>query len=535
MNWSNLLNSNRLRQTTRSNPEDARNAFESDFGRIIFSPALRRMHDKTQVFPLTTDDNIHSRLTHSMEVLSIGYSMGVKLSENEKMQKRLNKNIYQIFREIPVILKNSCLLHDIGNPPFGHFGETVIQQYFEHFFKRKAIVKKEDEHFTEQDKNSDKLCLTLSESEKNDFIHFDGNAQGLRVLTKLQILDDIFGLNLTYATLGSYIKYPNYDAPNKDDKAIEKHKLGVFQSELDYFKKISEECGIVINGRYVRHPLCYLMEAADSICYLTMDIEDGFNKGLFNIDYLSDKLKNVDILGKTIQNIVNEKTNNTTKIVRIRIELIQYLVNHAINEFVENIDKIENGVYNEELIFSKKIELPRILREICVDKIFSSRDINSLEITGHSVMSGLIDYYIDFLFKKNKDYKKRAQILISSSIIRAAIEENFDYILKKRKRELMVDIDKQNEKSPEIKNRLANINETEKILVDQEERYGKEPNKKIELEIKNLKITLRELIKPKLDDLNDYYKLRVIVDFISGMTDQYALNHFRKISGQQIS
>lgn len=534
MEWNKLLNNNRLRQSRRSNPYDARNDFESDFGRIVFSPALRRMHDKTQVFPLTTNDNIHSRLTHSMEVLSIGYSMGVKLSENEQIQKRLNKDTYHIFREIPIILKNSCLLHDIGNPPFGHFGETVIQQYFEHLFKQ-SIVKENEDDFTKDDRNSGKLCLVLNENEKNDFLYFDGNAQGLRVLTKLQILDDIVGLNLTYATLGAYIKYPNFGKPDKNGE-IEKHKLGVFQSELEYFKKISKECGTIIKGRYVRHPLCYLMEAADSICYLTMDIEDGFNKGLFDIDYLSKKLGTIDIVREKINNIVNDKTNDTTKIVRIRIELIQQLVNYAVSAFVSNIEDIENGTYNEELIFSKNFELPKILQKICIDKIFSSRDINSLEITGHSVMSGLIDYYIDFLFLKNKDYKKRAQVLISDSIIRAAIEENFDEIIDKRKNELTEKIGKKDKDSSKFVDILNEIEQNHKKFVKLKADYeDSSDKKKIEKEIKELDILLKKCIDPKLDDLNDYYKLRVIVDFISGMTDQYALNHFRKISGQQIS
>lgn len=533
MDWNKLLNSNRLRQTRRSDPKDARNHFESDFGRIVFSPALRRMHDKTQVFPLTTDDNIHSRLTHSMEVLSIGYSMGVKLCENEGIQQKLKKDNYELFREIPIILKNSCLLHDIGNPPFGHFGETVIQHYFKDLFN-KAIIKENKDSFSKKEKDSGKILLTLNEKEKNDFLFFDGNAQGLRVLTKLQILDDIFGLNLTYATLGAYIKYPNYEKPDKKDKLIEKHKLGVFQSEKEYFEKISNECGTIISGRNVRHPLCYLMEAADSICYLTMDIEDGFNKGLFDIKYLANKLSEVSSVKDKIKSIVDDQTNDTTKIVRIRIELIQNLVNYAVEEFISNLDKIETGVYNEELIFSKDFDLPKVLQKICIDKIFSYRDINSLEITGHSVMSGILDYYIDFLFQKNNDYKKRAQILISNSIIRAATEETFDEILKIRKKELKDKLSSKHDSS--IDDRLKKIETIESELTELKQEFEKDvKNKEIENKIKKTTISLRELVKPKIDDLSDYYKLRVIVDFISGMTDQYALNHFRRISGQQIN
>lgn len=471
MNWEKLLNNNRLRQSKGRNPEDARNDFESDFGRIIFSPAIRRMHDKTQVFPLTTDDNIHSRLTHSMEVMSIGYSLGVKLCENKNFQKRLNKSEYQLFREIPVILKNSCLVHDIGNPPFGHFGESVVQNYFSEFFDQN-IVKSSQDEFTDEDKNSGKILLELTISQRQDFLLFDGNAQGLRVLTKLQILNDIYGLNLTYATLAAYIKYPNYGSI--DDNIIAKHKIGVFDSEIEFFELIVEECGLKTGQNIARHPLCYLMEAADSICYLTMDIEDGYSKNLFNLEYLYEKLKDIPSLKNDLKIIYEDKENvyknDTAKVVNFRIKIIQQLVLLAVDNFNNKLDEIEKGNYNEELIWDDKNNLASSLQKICVDKIFKFRDINSLEITGHSVIKGLLDYYIDFIFHKDKKYRKRVIPLISESILKIAYEEN--------------------------------------NLVGDE---------------------------AKFDNLNDYFKLRIIVDFISGMTDQFALNHYQKISGQKIN
>lgn len=455
MDWGKLLNNNRLRQSNRKNPEDARNDFESDFGRIIFSPALRRMHDKTQVYPLTTDDNIHSRLTHSMEVMSVGYSLGVKACESETLKSRFNKNKYELFREIPVILKNLCLVHDIGNPPFGHFGETVFQNYFKDLFENGNID------------------IELTDEEKNDFLNFDGNAQGLRVLTKLQILNDIYGLNLTFATLGAYIKYPNFGKIDKN--RIETKKLGVFTSEKEYFEKIVEECDLKCDGRIIRHPLCYLMEAADSTCYLTMDIEDGYNKNLYDLKYLYNELKDIPSIKEKIEEIYRDKDNyyknNVTKLVNFRIQIIQALVLLATKNFEKNIDKIEAGEYGKELIFDDdKNGLAKKLKEICDNKIFTFREINSLEITGHSVIGGLLDNYIGFLFHKDKKYRNRATTLISNSILRAAYEEN-------------------------------------KLYDD----------------------------NAKIDNLSDYYKLRVIVDFVSGMTDQYALNHYQKISGQKIS
>lgn len=480
MEWEKLLNNNRIRQSKRNHPGDARNDFESDFGRIIFSPALRRMHDKTQVFPLTTDDNIHSRLTHSMEVMSIGYSLGIKLCEIESFRSRLNKTDYVIFREIPVLLKNACLIHDIGNPPFGHFGEDIIQNYFKTFFSSNCIVKLSTQEFSPEEKSSGKYCLYLTEEEMKDFTEFDGNAQGLRVLTKLQILNDLYGLNLTYATLASYIKYPNYK--DRDKNIIEKHKRGVFQSEKNYFMKIVDNCGLFINDKILRHPLCYLMESADSISYLTMDIEDGYNKGLISLDYYYNQVKDIPSIKDKIQEISvdpdNYYKNDITKIVSFRITIIAQLVKLAINNFVKNLEKIESGKYNEELIEDDPDNnLAKILQNICKEKIFPYRDINSLEVTGYSIMEGLFDFYIKFIFHKEKKYRNKVQSLISESILRVAFNE---------------------------------MNELNKIDGNDE---------KID----------------RIDQLNDYLKLRVIVDFVSGMTDQFALNHNQKLSGQKIN
>lgn len=554
MNWKKLLNSGRLRTTGRI--KDARTEFESDFGRIIFSPAVRRMHDKTQVFPLTTDDNIHSRLTHSLEVMSIGYTMGVRICEDLKIQKRVEKDNYHLFREIPVIMKNICLLHDIGNPPFGHFGETVIQEYFKKLFNQSLVGKNISECRKLYARKRNKLVLELDEEQMNDFLYFDGNAQGLRVITKLQRLDDMYGLNLTYATLSAFIKYPNHSLPNK--KTLNSKKLGVFYSEKKYFEEISSACGTKNGDVYMRHPLSYLMEAADSICYLTMDIEDGFNKGLYDMKYLFDKLDSDGVpenLRNTIKEVNEKEVNDTKKIVSLRIALIQELVDSTIKEFIDNLEEIENNKYDRELIDEQQNSLVKILNNICKDKIFTSRDINSLELTGHSVMNGLLDYYIDFLIlKDNKAYNKRATTMISGSIVDIAIDENFDAIIEKRKKELKKKDNKEklkkiNKFESELKASEKKLNGIEKELKELEERLNnnsdnnniikivklKEDKKSSIFEIKQKKLNLWQQVKPNINDLDDYYKLRIIVDYISGMTDQFALNHYRKISGQKIN
>lgn len=453
MDWNKLLNADRLRVSTRQ--KDSRNEFESDFGRIIFSPALRRMHDKTQVFPLTTDDNIHSRLTHSMEVMSVGYSLGVRISENDTIKQKFSDK-GELFREIPIIMKNICLIHDIGNPPFGHFGETVIQNYFKELFEadEKAVAQKKQ----------DKLRFELTSNQKRDFLNFDGNAQGLRVLTKLQSLNDDKGLNLTYATLAAYIKYPNYG--NKDKSKIATKKTGIFHSEKVYFEKIMEGCGLKNGTQYIRHPFCYLMEAADSICYLTMDIEDAYSKKLITLDEFFAKIKDNSLVGDRIRKIYDDTSNDITKIVNFRITLIQALTNLAYDNFIKNIEEISLGTYNNELILDDETGLANTLKGIFDSKIASYRGINSLEVTGHSVIKGLLDYYIYFLFHPNKDYQKRAEQLISNSILKAILTETHC---------------------------------------------------------------------DSIEELDNYYKFKLIVDFITGMTDQYALDHYQKISGQKIS
>jgi dGTPase len=446
MNWNSLLNSNRLRKSDRETKNDPRNEFESDFGRVIFSPAIRRMHDKTQVQPLTSDDNIHSRLTHSLEVMTIGYSLGIRLLDDKNFIEKSSLDADQLLRQIPIILKNVCLVHDIGNPPFGHFGEQVIQNYFKSYF--------------------DRCSLELNKQEQEDFTMFDGNAQGFRVLTKLQVLDDQYGLNLTYATLASFLKYPNTE--NIDKNYLCTKKRGVYQSEKEYLNIISKNCELLNEeNKPLRHPLSFLMEAADSICYLVMDLEDGFNKEWYDFEFIKHFLLDIKALDSIIK-FADSKISDVNKMVTLRRELISYLVDLASSNFITKYDLIINGKYNKELIDDDESMVAQTLQEFTNNYIFTKKEIRFLELTGDSVISGLLDYYTKFLFHDNVHYRNRAIGLISRSIIKAA----------------------------NLENGLA--------------------------------------ADSHFDNLPTYYKLRVIVDFISGMTDQYALNHYQKLSGQKI-
>lgn len=476
MNWENFLSADRLRQSNRDRAGvDNRNEFESDYGRIMFSPATRRMHDKTQVQPLTTNDNIHSRLTHSMEVMTLGYSIGIRLCENETFITYTELSRPKIDRELPIILQNACLIHDIGNPPFGHFGETAIQNYFKKLF-------------ADENKNG-RGRFELSDAQKKDFVDFDGNAQGFRVLTKLQYLNDLYGLNLTCATLGAFLKYPCLEK-NEDAHIITKHKKGVFSTEEMYLWQIAEKCGLMQSDDIIRHPLTFLVEAADTICYRTMDIEDGFNKKWYSYNDIKVFLSDNEMCKKIISDSERQLHDKAEKegrdfakmseieyVVNLRIKLIGYLMEVTIQNFIDNIEEICNGTYHYELLSkdSETAGVSETLSSFCTKKIFSNRDILSLEITGHSVITGLLDYFIDFIFQNNTEkpekdsaYQIRAKGLISKSIIEVAkLECNF---------------------------------------YDQD----------------------------LIHKLPDYYKLRVVVDYISGMTDQFALNQFQKLSGQKI-
>lgn len=495
LEWKKLLSNKRLKSI--NNPSGTsdngtqkygiRNDFESDFGRVIYSPAIRRMHDKTQVFPLSEDDNIHTRLTHSQEVMSIGYTFAIKLIN--EIYNDENKNITEeefnflsneneclratLLRTIPMILQSVCLFHDIGNTPFGHFGEDTISNYFKELLEG------------DKEKQLELKRFKIDKSQELDFTQYDGNAQGLRVLTKLQILDNVYGLNLTSAVLGTYIKYPNTASKEKDGGIIGNKKHGVFFSEYRYFQQIMENCGLNDDDKYFRHPLCFLMEAADTIAYRTMDVEDGFNKGLYKLEHILQTVKrdndNVDLL-KRINEIESETSSEKTKMVRLRILLIDYLVTKAFDIFKENYNSIMNGQYQKELLDDDILNIEDKLGNICKNKIYDSDEVNSLEVTGYSVIKGLLDFYIAAIIDKKNGLERKAYNLISKSIINTAILEKVTSV-------------------------SSSIND---------------------------KIDISKFNFEDFQSLDHYYKLRIIVDYISGMTDKYALMHYQKISGQRI-
>ena len=456
MDWKKYLSSERLRVSAIS-PEqrkvhnDYRTDIESDFGRLIFSSACRRLHDKTQVFPLTTDDNIHSRLTHSMEVMNIGQSFVFTLSESEEFKQHTGLDVVTILRDLAAALKVACLVHDIGNPPFGHFGEDSLQSYFKELFKTPPAW------MSEEDKDE---LLKLGEDDSEigaDYTEFDPNAA------------------------------------LKNKKAyIGLHKHGVLTSEKKVLDKVVEACGLS-NGdnEIMRHPLSFLMEAADSICYLTMDIEDGLKKWLTvgdvceqinsyrdreEISFDDNAKRLLDSIEKTAN---DESVNGRKRIMNLRTYLMGYLIDLALRNFIDHIVEIEEGTYTKELIKDDSNGIAEALGGVCKQYILNSREVISLEITGKSVIYGILDAYVKMFFSDDENLRNRAKRLISKTIFLTTLQE----YLKRNGEEDKAD-----------------------------DRYEK-------FDVKDFSVEER---------------LRILRDYVSCMTDKFALNHYRKLSGQQI-
>lgn len=491
MDWKKYLSSVRMRKSSiniyqRREHNDYRTDIESDFGRVIFSSACRRLHDKTQVFPLTTDDNIHSRLTHSMEVMNIGQSFVFTLCESEEFKRHTGLDEVTILRDLAAALKVACLVHDIGNPPFGHFGEDSLQSYFKELFKTPPV-------WMSNEVQAELKKLGEDNSEIGaDYTEFDGNAEGLRVLTKLQFIESLDGLNLTCASLGAFMKYPNAALKNKN-AYIGLHKHGVLTSEKEVLDKVVEACGLSKgDNEIMRHPLSFLMEAADSICYLTMDIEDGLKKKWLTVGDVCEQINsygnregisfddNAKLLLDSIEKTANDgSVNGRKQIMNLRTYLMGYLIDLALRNFIDHIVEIEEGTYPKELIKDDGNGIAEALGDICKQYILNSREVISLEITGKSVIYGILDAYIKMFFSDDKNLRNRAKRLISKTIFLTTLQEHL-------------------------------------------ERTGSKD--------------MADNAYDKFDvkDFSAEEKLRILRDYVSCMTDKFALNHYRKLSGQQI-
>ena len=279
LEWNKLLAAERERQSgstsnVRKLSTDLRSEFEKDYHRIIGSASFRRLQDKTQVFPLDKSDFIRTRLTHSLEVSSFGKSLGQNISENILKYQKDETFTPKMKEDICNILQCAGLIHDIGNPPFGHFGELAIREWFEQNLDKLEFKGK-------------KITEVLTEQMLEDLYHFEGNAQAFRLVTKLHYLVDERGMNLTYGLLGSILKYPVSSLEiDKESDDIKRKKLGYYYADRKMFETVQKATGTEGN----RHPLAFILEAADDIAYKTADIEDAFIKGFLSYGALCEEL-----------------------------------------------------------------------------------------------------------------------------------------------------------------------------------------------------------------------------------------------------
>ena len=413
MNWEQLLSLKRYGDTNkrlRKEQNETRLGFEVDYDRIIFSSAFRSLQDKTQVIPLSKTDFVHTRLTHSLEVSVVGRSLGRLAGQKilEKHPQLKETHGYQM-NDFGAIVAAACLAHDIGNPPFGHSGEKAIGEYFS---------LGNGKRFKEQ----------LTDKQYQDLIKFEGNANGFKILTENRPGIE-GGLRLSYATLGAFIKYPKESLPHKPTKNIGDKKFGIFQSEKEIFEEIAEELGLknIRTGEYSaysRHPLAFLVEAADDICYTIIDFEDGINLGLIDEEYA------LEYLIKLVKNSINtSKYNSLTctadRLSYLRALAINTLITEAVAIFLENEEAILNGEFNESLFDKSSYEAQiKDIIKISVERIYQSEDVISKEIAGYKMLAHLLDTYTEaFLPESVALEESNFNRLIRKSVSKLKLDE----------------------------------------------------------------------------------------------------------------
>lgn len=400
MDWHQLLSDKRFGQEEyHSKYPQSRTEFQRDYDRLIFSAPFRRLQNKTQVFPLPGSVFVHNRLTHSIEVASVGRSLGNDISRMllERHPELADSNL----KDIGAIVSAACLAHDLGNPPFGHSGENAIATYF-------------------SEGAGNKYRNEMSEEEWNDIICFDGNANTFRLLTHQFVGRRKGGFVMTYATLASIVKYPY-----PSTEAAGHPKFGFFQTEKDSYLRIANELGITRLSSdsermvYARHPLVYLVEAADDICYEVMDIEDAHKLKIISTEKAQQLLLSFfdEERQAHILSAFDEVTDINEQIVYLRSSVIGLLKNECIKVFVDNEEQILSGTFQGPLL--KHIS-PRAKKayEDCADfskdKIYRSKDVVDIEVAGYKIIYTLIDLFTNAVMSPEKTYSRLLLNRVSS-------------------------------------------------------------------------------------------------------------------------
>jgi dGTPase len=406
MNWEDCFTSQRTGQ--KKIEQSQRTSFQRDFDRIIFSPAFRRLQDKTQVFPLPGSSFVHNRLTHSLEVASVGRSFGAIVGERiVKEHRQLSEDAQSFYLiDLPNVIASACLAHDIGNPAFGHSGEKAISNYF-------------IEHANEEIEG-EKLEARFSSGEWQDLINFEGNANALRILCQKFPGKLEGGMQLTYTTLAALLKYP-CDSSNTDKHYMHRKKYGFFQSEKAVFTTLTKKLNFIKDHSgegliFKRHPFVYLVEAADDICYRIMDMEDAFRLRILSKDIVSqvflnilESLKSEDIKLSEIRRKFTDIGDENDSISYLRAKCISALVNECAEEFFSNEEAILNGSYNQTLIGAVEDRCGALndLITLSVNKIYKHHSVVEIELAGYHVMSHLLGLFIPAVLKEHPNSKDK--------------------------------------------------------------------------------------------------------------------------------
>jgi len=382
MIWEQLLSLKRFGDThkrIRKEQDETRLGFEVDYDRVIFSSEFRSLQDKTQVIPMSQTDFVHTRLTHSLEVSVVGRSIGRKVGQKilEKHPHLKDTLGYQA-NDFGAIVAAAALAHDIGNPPFGHSGEKAIGEFF-------------------KTGNGKRFKNELTDKQYQDLCDFEGNANGFKILTESRLGRE-GGLRLSYATLGAFMKYPKESLPKKPTSHIADKKYGFFQSEKEAFIEVANELGLIQTGMkgnisFSRHPLTFLVEAADDICYTIIDFEDGINLGLIQEELALEYLINL------VRNTINANkyhllSNTQDRLSYLRALAINTLINEVVTMFMKHEEQILEGKFSKALmdVSHYQAQIKDIIK-VSVEKLYQSKEVIEEEIGGYEVINQLLNCF----------------------------------------------------------------------------------------------------------------------------------------------
>lgn len=419
MHWEDLLSLQKQGDTKkriRIEENESRTGFEVDYDRVIFSSAFRSLQDKTQVIPLSKTSFVHTRLTHSLEVSVVGRSLGRQVGKAilEKHPQLYKVHGFQS-TDFGAIVAAAALAHDIGNPPFGHSGEKAMGAYF---------LSGKGQRFKSQ----------LTPKQYQDLVDFEGNANGFKILTETKN-GVTGGLRLTFATLGAFMKYPKESLPKKPTKHIADKKYGVFQNDVPFLKEVASTLGLTKRGAegdmsYHRHPLCFLVEAADDICYTIIDFEDGINLGWIPEESALEYLVNL------VKDSINKKkyaqlTQSKDRLAYLRSLAINTLISEAVEIFSTHEEAILKGDFTEALLDKSKYQaqITDIIKE-SISKVYQSPEVIEKELAGYQILSTLLDAYTTaFENEANGTLRHYDKLLLKSFEGAITPASTYDYLM----------------------------------------------------------------------------------------------------------